>query len=127
MLFHPTIYEARHKETLNYMALACMRMKESLNIPKYGGSSCVFTSETSLDRLCTCSNLVGVSLASGSGIITKEDNIESVCYEIRLAVGTTRLLQQSEEEVVETQNREHRWYLKDFEMGGLKDFIFRQN
>eukprot|EP00090_Calanus_glacialis_P017368 TRINITY_DN27057_c0_g1_i5.p1 TRINITY_DN27057_c0_g1~~TRINITY_DN27057_c0_g1_i5.p1 ORF type:complete len:416 (+),score=147.86 TRINITY_DN27057_c0_g1_i5:140-1387(+) len=60
--------------------------------------------------------LVGVSLASGSGIITKEDEIESICYEIRRAVGKTRLLQ-SEEEVVETQNREHQWCLQDFELG----------
>ena len=66
--------------------------------------------------------LVGVSLASGSGIITKEDEIESVCYEIRQAVGKTRLLQ-SEEEVVETQNREHQWCLQDFELGRLRDFL----
>ena len=60
--------------------------------------------------------LVGVSLASGSGIITKEDEIESICYEIRQTVGKTRLLQ-SEEEVVEAQNRDHLWCLKDFELG----------
>jgi len=36
--------------------------------------------------------LVGVSLASGSGIITKEDEIESVCYEIRQTVSKTRLI-----------------------------------
>ena len=66
--------------------------------------------------------LVGVSLASGSGIITKEDEIESVCYEIRQAVGKTRLLK-SEEEVVETQNREHQWCLQDFELGRLR-YVF---
>lgn len=36
--------------------------------------------------------LVGVSLASGSGILTKEDEIEGVCSEIRQAVGRTSLL-----------------------------------
>jgi len=59
--------------------------------------------------------LVGVSLASGAGIITKEDEIESVCYEIRQAVGKTRLLQVEEE--VQTQPGEHKWCLNDFELG----------
>jgi len=60
--------------------------------------------------------LVGVSLASGAGIITKEDEIESVCYEIRQAVCKTRLLQ-TQEEVVEPQQVEHKWCLQDFELG----------
>ena len=66
---------------------------------------------------------MGVSLASGSGIITKEDEIESICYEIRQTVGKTRLMQ-SEEEMVEAQDREHRWCLKDFELGTLRDFSY---
>jgi len=60
--------------------------------------------------------LVGVSLASGAGIITKEDEIESVCYEIRQAVGKTRLLQ-VKEDGEETQQGEHSWCLRDFELG----------
>ena len=38
-------------------------------------------------------SLLGVSLASGSGLIAKEVEIESVCYEIRQAVSGTRLVQ----------------------------------
>eukprot|EP00092_Neocalanus_flemingeri_P022378 GFUD01024271.1.p1 GENE.GFUD01024271.1~~GFUD01024271.1.p1 ORF type:complete len:615 (+),score=218.57 GFUD01024271.1:159-2003(+) len=60
--------------------------------------------------------LVGVSLASGSGIITKEDEIESVCYEIRQAVGKTRLLQ-NQEQTEEEESEDHRWGLQDFELG----------
>jgi len=59
--------------------------------------------------------LVGVSLASGSGIITKEDEIESVCYEIRQAVGKTRLLQPGETDT--DSSKEHQWSLQDFELG----------
>jgi len=61
--------------------------------------------------------LVGVSLASGAGIITKEDEIESVCYEIRQAVGKTRLLQVKDEEEDSLQHEEHKWRLEDFELG----------
>ena len=61
--------------------------------------------------------LVGVSLASGAGIITKEDEIESVCYEIRQAVGKTRLLQVKDEEEDSLQYEEHKWRLEDFELG----------
>ena len=61
--------------------------------------------------------LVGVSLASGSGIITKEDEIESVCYEIRQAVGKTRLLQPGETDT--DSSKEHQWSLQDFELGEL--------
>eukprot|EP00091_Calanus_sinicus_P014509 TRINITY_DN3207_c0_g1_i1.p1 TRINITY_DN3207_c0_g1~~TRINITY_DN3207_c0_g1_i1.p1 ORF type:complete len:170 (-),score=51.98 TRINITY_DN3207_c0_g1_i1:8-517(-) len=47
-------FKARHKDTVNDMALACMRMKERLNIPKDEVSSHVFTSiKTFLDRLYT--------------------------------------------------------------------------
>lgn len=30
--------------------------------------------------------LVGVSLASGTGILTKEDELEGVCWEIRVSI-----------------------------------------
>ena len=66
--------------------------------------------------------LVGVSLASGAGIITKEDEIESVCYEIRQAVGKTRLLQVQEEEVETHQHEKHKWRLEDFELGEFRIF-----
>lgn len=49
-----TTFKARHKDTVNDMALACMRMKERLNIPKDETCSHVFTSiKTFLDRLYT--------------------------------------------------------------------------
>jgi len=32
--------------------------------------------------------LVGVSLASGAGIITKDDQLEAVCWEIRVRFAT---------------------------------------
>ena len=35
--------------------------------------------------------LLGVSLASGTGIVTKEDEVECVCGEIRQAAGRVRL------------------------------------
>jgi len=62
--------------------------------------------------------LVGVSLASGSGIITKEDEIEGVCYEIRRAVSGTPLLDQFKDvskEKEETDAME--LSLKDFLLG----------
>ena len=55
--------------------------------------------------------LLGVSLASGSGIISKEDEIESIIQEIRQAVGKTNLL-----EDIETVTN-HDWSLKDFHLG----------
>jgi len=54
--------------------------------------------------------LVGVSLASGTGIITKEDEIESICCEIRHAVSRTGL-------VPDTDLNSHQWSLKDFKLG----------
>lgn len=58
---------------------------------------------TSLGNSAPFLALVGVSLASGSGIITKEDEIEQLCYEMRQAVSKTRLLTEEEEgEEVET-------------------------
>jgi len=74
------------------------------------------------DQLTTQGNsapflaLLGVSLASGSGIITKEDEIESVCCEIRQTVGKTRLLQ-CREEKTSNHNKHHQWSLEDFELG----------
>jgi len=65
--------------------------------------------------------LVGVSLASGSGIITKEDEIESICYEIRQTVGKTRLLEtpntinQIKEPEQNITNKQ--WSLADFTFG----------
>jgi len=59
--------------------------------------------------------LVGVSLASGSGILTKEDEIESVCFEIRQTVGKTRLL---EPDIDRDQSETgHEWSLADFQLG----------
>jgi len=59
--------------------------------------------------------LVGVSLASGSGILTKEDEIESVCYEIRQTVSKTRLL---EPDIDNRENESgHQWSLADFQLG----------
>lgn len=61
--------------------------------------------------------LVGVSLASGSGIITKEDEIEGVCYEIRQAVSRTSLLS-TELNIKEAEKQEeHSWSLNDFQLG----------
>jgi len=57
--------------------------------------------------------LVGVSLASGTGIMTKEDEIEGVCQEIRQAVSKTSLLTSKKDEKEETRN----WCLEDFVLG----------
>ena len=59
-------------------------------------------------------SLLGVSLAPGSGLITKEDEIESVCYEIRQAVSRTRLVQS---QAHETESETHNWSLENFELG----------
>lgn len=46
--------------------------------------------------------LLGVSLASGSGLITKEDELECVCKEVRHASKKARLIEQSiEKELIE--------------------------
>lgn len=58
--------------------------------------------------------LVGVSLASGSGIITKEDEIEQLCFEIKQAVSKTSLLRHTEAREGEGQ---HVWCLQDFHIG----------
>lgn len=36
--------------------------------------------------------LVGVSLASGTGIITKDDELEGICLEIRVRINTLTVL-----------------------------------
>ena len=59
-------------------------------------------------------SLLGVSLASGSGLIAKEVEIESVCYEIRQAVSRTRLVQS---QAHETESETHNWSLENFELG----------
>ena len=58
-------------------------------------------------------SLLGVSLASGSGLIAKEVEIESVCYEIRQAVSRTRLVQS---QAHETESETHNWSLENFEL-----------
>ena len=59
--------------------------------------------------------LLGVSLPSGSCITTKQDEIESVCQEIRQAVGKTRLLQRQDDN--QDQEHDHQWCLEDFQLG----------
>lgn len=55
--------------------------------------------------------MVGVSLASGSGIVTKEDEIEVLCHEMRRAVTKTRLLEEEGEE------EQRAWCLHHFQLG----------
>jgi len=59
-------------------------------------------------------SLLGVSLASGSGIVTKEDEIESICFEIRQAISKTRLLN---DDAAENGVNDYKWSLLDFELG----------
>ena len=58
--------------------------------------------------------LLGVSLASGSGIISKEQEVEQICWEIRQAVSNTRLVRSQE---LTTVSEEHDWSLEDFQLG----------
>lgn len=58
--------------------------------------------------------LIGVSLASGTGIITKEDELEGVCWEIRNAI--SRLQQKAEKFENEPENLEE-VRVEDFELG----------
>ena len=50
--------------------------------------------------------LLGVSLASGTGMVTKEDEVECVCGEIRQAAGKIRLSAggEGDKEIVEPSN-----------------------
>eukprot|EP00088_Acartia_fossae_P071576 TRINITY_DN9856_c0_g2_i1.p1 TRINITY_DN9856_c0_g2~~TRINITY_DN9856_c0_g2_i1.p1 ORF type:complete len:655 (+),score=211.43 TRINITY_DN9856_c0_g2_i1:157-2121(+) len=59
--------------------------------------------------------LVGVSLASGTGIMTKEDEIEGVCQEIRQAVSKTSLLRSQAQD--KQQEEAKSWSLSDFAVG----------
>jgi len=59
--------------------------------------------------------LVGVSLASGSGILTKEDEIECVCKEVRNAARKVTKLD-NEKSLVENFGNQH-WSLNDFNIG----------
>jgi len=64
--------------------------------------------------------LVGVSLASGSGIITKEDEIEGICFEIRQACGRPLLPGapiNSKETMGTAANGDGTWSLLDFKFG----------
>ncbi len=57
--------------------------------------------------------LLGVSLASGNGILTKEDEIECVCTEVREASRKARdALQEHEIQIEEAS-----WSVNDFEVG----------
>ena len=59
--------------------------------------------------------LLGVSLASGSGIITKELEVEQICWEIRRAVSNTGLARSKE---LTSVSEDHDWSLEDFRLGG---------
>jgi len=59
--------------------------------------------------------LVGVSLASGSGILTKEDEIECVCKEVRNAARKVSKLDSNEENLGNFGNQH--WSLNDFNIG----------
>lgn len=60
--------------------------------------------------------LVGVSLASGSGIITKEDEIECVCSEVRQTARKTRD-HLSNGSLNDLEKATTTWTLKDFDIG----------
>ena len=59
--------------------------------------------------------LLGVSLASGSGIISKELEVEQICWEIRRAVSNTGLVRSQE---LTSVSEDHDWSLEDFQLGG---------
>lgn len=59
--------------------------------------------------------LIGVSLASGSGIVTKEHEAQQLCTEIRRAASRTRLLGEQEQE--QEQEGSKSWSICDFELG----------
>lgn len=71
--------------------------------------------------------LVGVSLASGTGLITKEDEVECVCSEIRQAAAKMQTLAQKSEPTFGHQansadpsgNLETSCLLKDFQIGPI--------
>ena len=59
--------------------------------------------------------LVGVSLASGNGILTKEDEIESISHEVRNAVRKTR----QDLNVEDNLDLDQSWSLQDFQIGSV--------
>ena len=59
--------------------------------------------------------LVGVSLASGNGILTKEDEIECVSHEVRNAIRKTRQDIEAKDHGLESKNES--WSLSDFDIG----------
>ena len=61
--------------------------------------------------------LVGVSLASGTGIITKEDEIECVCKEVRQTARKTRDHLSNVKEDIGTEEPKTTWTLNDFAIG----------
>ncbi|XP_012288475.1 serine/threonine-protein kinase PINK1, mitochondrial [Orussus abietinus] len=64
--------------------------------------------------------LVGVSLASGTGILTKEDELEGVCWEIREAVSKVRWNKPCNDKNYErTMNEGNPATLKDFVIGPI--------
>lgn len=77
--------------------------------------------------------LVGVTLVSGSqqGLVTKEDELESVCCNIREAISRAGWLHDPEywqhhkafveEEYFEEQQRQHVYSLSDFKLGSVID------
>jgi len=66
--------------------------------------------------------LVGISLASGSGVITKQDELDCVCAEIRRAAAKT--INKSKEPAVpeaESDAAKSSWSLSDFVIGHVID------
>lgn len=64
--------------------------------------------------------LVGTSLASGSGILTKDDELEGVCWEIREAISKLQWnMPQNDKNYDVTKTNEDGVSLKDFEIGPI--------
>lgn len=64
-------------------------------------------------------SLVGVSLASGTGLITKEDEVECVCSEIRQAATRVRTNLDSDPITTSKTENKREWTLKDFHFGDV--------
>lgn len=63
--------------------------------------------------------LVGVSLASGTGILTKDDELEGVCWEIREAVSKLRWNAPQNDKNYETMPVNENVSLRDFAIGPI--------
>lgn len=63
--------------------------------------------------------LVGVSLASGTGILTKDDELEGVCWEIREAVSKLRWNAPQNDKNYETMPINENVSLRDFAIGPI--------